>query len=76
MITMYTSNNCVACKAAKRLLDRLGVEFCTINLDDHPITAKRLRDAGHRTLPVIEGPGGVVAGLIPDRIKDVVTARR
>jgi glutaredoxin 3 len=54
-VTLYTTNTCPFCHAAKRLLASLGVEYWEVNLDGDPELRQRLSHAngGWRTVPMI-----------------------
>jgi len=34
MTTVYTKNNCVQCDMTKRLMDKIGVEYDTVNISE------------------------------------------
>jgi glutaredoxin 3 len=53
MITIYTRNACPFCDRAKALLESRGVEFKTINIEEHPEAREFLVDGGHRSVPQI-----------------------
>ena len=53
-ITVYTTNWCPYCTAAKALLGRKGLEFTEINLTGDPGRKARLKERyGWRTVPMI-----------------------
>lgn len=53
-ITVYTTNWCGYCAAAKALLDRKGFEFTEINLTGDPELKAALKEKyGWRTVPMI-----------------------
>jgi glutaredoxin len=53
MLTVYTKNNCPFCDRAKGLLESRGIEYNTINLEDHPDARDFLVDQGLRSVPQI-----------------------
>lgn len=67
-IIIYTRNNCIQCHATKRAMARCGVDFATINLDQHPEMADTLRDQGFRQLPVVVAGEMRWSGFRPDMI--------
>ena len=53
-ITVYTTNWCGYCSAAKSLLGRIGLEFTEINLTGDPERKAALKEKyGWRTVPMI-----------------------
>ena len=53
-ITVYTTNWCGYCSAAKSLLGRMGLEFTEINLTGDPERKAALKEKyGWRTVPMI-----------------------
>lgn len=53
MLTVYTKNNCPFCDRAKALLENRGVQYETINIEDHPDAREFLVDQGLRSVPQI-----------------------
>jgi len=68
MTTVYTKNNCVQCDATKRMMDKLGVEYSTINISDNPDELDKLIELGYRAAPVVITDSDSWAGFQPDRI--------
>lgn len=53
-ITVYTTDRCPYCIAAKALLERAGLEFTEINLSGNPVQRAALREKYNwRTVPMI-----------------------
>lgn len=67
-ITIYTRNDCVQCHATKRALERRGIAFDTINLDEQPEAIDTLREQGFRQLPVVMADDLSWSGFRPDMI--------
>lgn len=70
-ITIYATSSCPACTWTKRTLDRKGIPYQVINLDEHPEHAQRLRERGHATLPVVITPHDEWAGARPDKLNQL-----
>ena len=64
-IKVYTTRVCTYCQAAKRLLDRLGLPYEEIGLDDKPDVRQKISEEnGHyRTVPMIVIDGKFVGGF-------------
>ncbi|EPR9026362.1 glutaredoxin-like protein NrdH [Cronobacter dublinensis] len=67
-ITIYTRNDCVQCHATKCALERRGIAFDTINLDEQPEAIDTLREQGFRQLPVVMADDMSWSGFRPDMI--------
>ena len=69
MTTVYTKDNCVQCDMTKRLMDKIGVEYQTVDIIDNPEELDRLVELGYRAAPVvITADGDSWAGFQPDKI--------
>ena len=67
--TLYTKTQCVQCDATKRALDRQGVEYDTINLDEDDKAYAYVTSMGFRQVPVVVTPTGERwSGFRPDLI--------
>lgn len=53
-VTIYTRQTCFYCVSAKRLLDKLGIQYQEIQVDRHPEKLQEMRErSGRRTVPQI-----------------------
>jgi glutaredoxin-like protein NrdH len=69
MTTVYTKPNCVQCDATKRMMDKLGVDYETVDIVENPEELDRLIEMGYRAAPVVVTEDGQSwAGFNPDRI--------
>lgn len=69
MITIYTKPSCVQCSMTKRVLDRAGLVYSEVNIDQDQAAAHQLREAGHQALPVVDaGDAGTWSGFRPELI--------
>jgi glutaredoxin-like protein NrdH len=69
MTTVYTKDNCVQCDMTKRLMDKIGVKYETINISENPAELDKLIEMGYRAAPVvITDDGESFAGFQPDKI--------
>lgn len=68
MTTVYTKDNCVQCDMTKRLMDKIGVEYETINITQNPEELDKLVELGYRAAPVVVSDGESWAGFQPDKI--------
>jgi glutaredoxin-like protein NrdH len=69
MVTLYTKENCVQCSMTKRLMDKIGVEYETVDIVENPAELDKLIALGYRAAPVvITDSGESFAGFQPDKI--------
>lgn len=62
-VTLYTTGWCGFCSRAKHLLDRRGIAYHEVSLDDDPAFRARIFDLGGRwTVPLVLIDGRVVGG--------------
>jgi mycoredoxin len=62
MLTLYTTAWCGYCVRLKRLLDREQIPFAEVDIEQDEAAAHTVMAAngGHRTVPTVVLPGGVV----------------
>ncbi|RIH87522.1 putative glutaredoxin.1 [Calidithermus terrae] len=55
MITMYSTAWCPDCKATKMALERLGLSYTEVNIDQHPEGERLVLEAngGRRSVPTL-----------------------
>jgi mycoredoxin len=61
MLTLYSTTWCGYCMRLKRMLDREGIAYAEVNVEEDPAAAEfviRVND-GNRTVPTVVFPGGV-----------------
>lgn len=71
MTTVYTKNNCVQCDMTKRLMDKMGIEYDTVNISENPEELDRLIELGYKAAPVVITDNDSWAGFNPDKIGDL-----
>jgi mycoredoxin len=61
-LTLYTTRRCGDCKVAKATLDRAGVEYREIDIDDDAGAAETVLaiNGGYQSVPTIVLPNGQV----------------
>jgi len=74
MVTVYTKPQCIQCDMTKRLMDKIGVEYTTVDIVENPAELDRLIEMGYRAAPVVvTDDGESFAGFQPDRITALAT---
>ena len=71
MTTVYTKNNCVQCDMTKRLMDKMGIEYDTVNISENPEALEKLIELGYRAAPVVINDNDSWAGFNPDKIGEL-----
>lgn len=70
-VTLYTKNDCPGCVATKRALDKAGVEYDEINLEQHPELLAQFKRQGMMQAPIVETKDGERwAGYNPAKLKE------
>lgn len=68
-VQLLTKPACVACTQTKRALDRLGVEYTTIDITEDENALQTAKDLGYMQAPVVIAGDDHWSGFQPDRIK-------
>lgn len=67
-ITVYTKQDCVPCARTVSALNRRGLEFEVVSLDDRPELVDEFRSQGLLAAPVVIAGEQRWSGLRPDLI--------
>jgi glutaredoxin-like protein NrdH len=72
-VTVYTLPVCVQCNQTKKLMDREGIEYDTVDLQEVPELAAEFKEAGFLQAPVVVvgNDGRRWTGFRPDLIKEL-----
>lgn len=68
MTTVYTKPSCVQCDMTKRMMDKIGVEYTTVDITQDKSALKMILDMGFQSAPVVIADGDAWAGFQPDKI--------
>jgi glutaredoxin-like protein NrdH len=72
MTTVYTKPQCVQCDMTKRLMDKIGVTYDTVDIVDNPEEMQKLIEMGYRAAPVVmTADGESWAGFQPEKINQL-----
>ena len=72
MITVYTKPNCVQCDATKRTLNKLGLEYNTIDATTDEAVYNMLVEKGFKAMPVVNADDDWWSGFNPDKLNGLV----
>ena len=70
-IKLFSKNNCVQCKMAKRFLTDNQINFEEINLDQEPTAIDWLKEQGFQSVPVITSEARTIVGFRPDQLRQL-----
>lgn len=68
MTTIYTKPSCVQCDMTKRMFEKLGISYNTVDISEDQEAFDMLMGMGFRAAPVVITPDTSWAGFQPDRI--------
>lgn len=68
-ITVYSAAACVQCSATYREMEKQGLFYTVINVDETPAAREDLARLGYRQLPVVTAGESHWSGFRPDRIR-------
>jgi glutaredoxin-like protein NrdH len=71
-ITVYTKPSCVQCEATKRSLDKLDLDYETIDVTTDEVVYEMLVEKGFKAMPVVNANGEWWSGFQPDKINGLV----
>jgi glutaredoxin-like protein NrdH len=72
MITVYTKPACVQCEATKRMMDKLSIDYNTIDITLDTEAFDMLISKGYKSAPVVITDNDSWAGFNPDKISGLV----
>jgi glutaredoxin-like protein NrdH len=71
-VTVYTKPACVQCDATKRALDKLGIEYNSIDATTDETVYAMLVDKGFKAMPVVNAGDEWWSGFNPEKINGLV----
>jgi glutaredoxin len=71
-IIMYSADWCSACRAAKKYLDGMGVEYEEKNVDDKSVAREMRGKTGSRGIPVFDIDGAILKGFNPKQLEKMI----
>jgi mycoredoxin len=77
MLTMYTTSWCGYCVRLKHLLEREGIAFAEVNIEQDETAAERVMqvNGGNRTVPTLVFPDGTaLTNPSPAQVKEKLAA--
>lgn len=71
MTTVYTKPSCVQCDMTKRMLDKIGVEYNTVDITEDSAAMEMVLGLGFKSAPVVITDSDSWAGFQPDKINSL-----
>jgi glutaredoxin-like protein NrdH len=68
-IIVYTKPACVQCNAVFRVLDKMGLQYRSVDISTDPEARGYVMALGYLSVPVVIANGQHWSGFRPDRIK-------
>jgi glutaredoxin-like protein NrdH len=68
MTTVYVKPSCVQCDATKRLMDRLGIEYSTVDITKDSDAMEKILGMGFKSAPVVITDNDAWSGFNPDKV--------
>ena len=72
MITVYTKPSCVQCDATKRMMDKLNIEYETVDITVDAKAFDMIMAKGFKSAPVVITEDDSWSGFNPDKISGLV----
>ncbi|EOT44853.1 glutaredoxin-like protein NrdH [Enterococcus columbae] len=70
-IKLFSKNNCMQCKMAKRFLTEHQINFEEINIDMQPEAIDWLKENGFQSVPVVTSELATIVGFRPDQLRQL-----
>ncbi len=77
MLTVYSTTWCGYCVRLKKMLDRAGIEYAEVNIEEDPVAAELVENVngGNRTVPTVVFPDGkALTNPSIDQVKQALAA--
>jgi glutaredoxin-like protein NrdH len=68
MVTVYTKPSCVQCDATKRMMDKLKIEYSTVDITVDTDAFDMIVSKGFKSAPVVITNDDSWSGFNPDKI--------
>ena len=72
-IKLFSKNNCMQCKMAKRFLSENQIAFEEINIDNEPEALEFLKEQGFQSVPAITSDAQTIIGFRPDQLRQLAS---
>lgn len=73
-VQVLTKPQCVQCTQTKKALDKLNIEYVSIDITEDAAALQKAKDLGFLQAPVVITEDDAWSGFRLDKIKQIVTA--
>ena len=73
-VTVYTKPACVQCNMTYRALDKLGIQYNTVDITEDPAALELIKSMGYLQAPVVIAGENHWSGFQPDKINALASA--
>lgn len=70
-VTVYTTSNCVQCMQTKKTMDKYGIHYSEVSLEENPALLEQFKAAGHLSAPIVTTDIKVWSGFRLAKIKSL-----
>lgn len=70
-ITVWTTTDCVQCVMTKKTMDKLGIRYDEMALEQHPEKLEEFKEQGHLRAPIVTTDTKTWTGFRIDKIKSL-----
>ena len=74
MVTVYSKSDCVQCDMTKRLMEREGIAYTEINIEEDYGALMKVKELGYMAAPVVIAGNEHWSGFRPERVKGLKVA--
>jgi len=71
MTTVYTKPSCVQCDMTKKMLNKIGVDYNTVDITEDSAAMEMVLGMGFKSVPVVITDNDSWAGFNPDKINSL-----
>jgi glutaredoxin-like protein NrdH len=71
MVIVYTKPSCIQCDMTKRMLDKIGVDYTTVDIMQDSDALDMILGMGFQSAPVIITESDSWSGFNPDKINSL-----
>ena len=70
-VTVYTKSNCPQCEMTKKTMDRMGIKYRTVDLEQNPDILKDFIAKGYQAAPIVTTDTKTWSGFRLEKIKSL-----
>jgi glutaredoxin-like protein NrdH len=72
-ITVWTTSDCVQCTMTKKQMDKHGIRYDEMALEQHPEKLEEFKEMGHLRAPIVITDNKIWTGFRLDKIKSLAS---